>query len=98
MKQYLTTNEEAVVYTAKKDETVTINFWHPIFKSIDEILGEETKVVLSVKSATKTYNDNDPVCGCDNEHPDTVHEIKLHAGESIYAWCSKENTVRFEMN
>jgi len=95
MGNFLTTAKDSIIFTAKKDQTVTLNLWNR-----SEGTEPQSGWVqgLNVRSSTEVFNDNDIMDNAaPNEHPDTVHEIYLKSGQSIYAWCSKDNTIEYKV-
>lgn len=93
MKNFLSTTPDSIIYTASKDETVTLNYWNrheDIHTDAGCISGLNTYTNSDVYDKDTTLSTASPTVSADRGH-----EIKLKAGESIYAWCSKENLIEY---
>lgn len=85
----LSTESNTVIYTAEKKQTVTLNLWNQTDSSIPG---------LNIKSDSEVFVKNGLMDGASkNNNPDTGIEIPLEAGEKIYAWCSIENAVEYQI-
>lgn len=94
----LSTIPQSIIYTATKAETVTLNLWNH-FTGVTPGCVEAGDVQgLNVKSDSQVFNNNDcMVMGTPSEDADTVHVIALNKGENIYAWCSIDNAVEYDL-
>lgn len=88
MKTFIPT-KKSILYTASKDETVTLEMWNRTDHNIEK---------LFVSAGTELLNNNDTMgVGAPNDHPDTVHEIELLKGESIVARCAEANAIEYKI-